>query len=63
MSFISRCRLDIRMPTAWERFPSSSLIIWGERKKPNKPQNNLHYKVWRELGVGGFKYEIWVIEK
>lgn len=32
MSFISRCRLDMRMPTACERFPSSSLTIWKKRK-------------------------------
>lgn len=33
MSFISRCRLDIRMPTAWDRFASSSLISWKKEIK------------------------------
>lgn len=32
MSFISRWRLEIKMPTAWERLLSNILIIWRDRK-------------------------------
>lgn len=43
MSFISRCRLDMRMPTACERFPSSSLTIWKHRK--NQIQAFINLKI------------------
>lgn len=33
ISFISRCKLDIKIPTVWDRFPSSSLIIWKDDTK------------------------------
>lgn len=35
ISFISRWRLDMRMPTAWERFPSSSLMTWHTHTHSN----------------------------
>lgn len=49
MSFISRWRLEIKMPTAWERLPSSNLMTWkfnSEKKNHNHRKaflNNLYH--------------------